>query len=200
MILKGLKFGMLLQFAVGPMCLVVFNTSTTFGFASSLHLVFAIALIDALYIALSCIGIATIINKTKIKATIKLVGCLVLFLFGANTISDVFSLSFLPSISLFSNTSSKNLFVQGLLLTASNPLTIIFWGGMFSAQMIENEWDRNQLFYFAVGCILATIVFLTIVAFLGSILIGFLPQVIVQILNLLVGIFLIFFGLRLLYN
>ena len=79
-------------------------------------------------------------------------------------------------------------------------MTIIFWGGMFSAQMIENEWDRNQLFYFAVGCILATIVFLTIVAFLGSILIGFLPQVIVQILNLLVGIFLIFFGIRLLYN
>lgn len=31
MIFKGLKFGMLLQFAIGPMCLMVFNTSATYG-------------------------------------------------------------------------------------------------------------------------------------------------------------------------
>lgn len=198
MVLKGLRFGLLLQFAVGPMCIMVFNTSTTYGFFYGLHLVFAVALIDALYIALSCVGVAAIINRAKVKAAVKLVGCLVLVLFGANTISGVINLSFLPNISLFSNTSSENLFVQGLLLTASNPLTIVFWGGMFSAQMIENEWNKKQLFFFAVGCIMATVIFLTVVAFLGSILSGFLPQIIVQLMNVAVGILLIFFGIRLL--
>lgn len=198
MVLKGFRFGMLLQFAVGPMCLMVFNTSTTYGFIYGLHLVLAIALIDALYIALSCVGVAAIINRAKVRAAIKLVGCLVLVLFGANTISGVFDFSFLPDIALFSNASSENLFVQGLLLTASNPLTIIFWSGMFSIQMIENEWNKKQLFFFALGCVMATITFLTVVAFLGSILSGFLPQVIVQFLNVAVGIVLIFFGIRLL--
>lgn len=198
MVLKGLRFGMLLQFAVGPMCLMVFNTSTTYGFIYGLHLILAIALVDALYIALSCVGVAAIINRAKVKAAIKLVGCLVLVLFGANTISGVFDLSFLPNIALFSNASSENLFVQGLLLTASNPLTIVFWSGMFSTQMIENKWNKKQLFFFAVGCVMATIIFLTVVAFLGSILSGFLPQIIVQFLNVAVGIVLIFFGIRLL--
>lgn len=198
MVLKGLKFGILLQFAVGPMCLMVFNTSTTYGFIYGLHLVLAIALIDALYIALSCVGISAIINRAKVKAAIKLVGCLVLVLFGANTISGVFDLSFLPNMALFSNASSENLFVQGLLLTASNPLTIVFWSGMFSTQMIENEWNKNQLFLFAVGCVMATIIFLTVIVFLGSTLSGFLPQMIVHILNVAVGVVLIFFGIRLL--
>ncbi|HWR19587.1 MAG TPA: LysE family transporter [Clostridia bacterium] len=198
MVLHGFRFGMLLQLAVGPMCLMVFNTSTTYGFVYGLHLVLAIALIDAFYIALSCVGVAAIINRAKVKAAIKLVGCLVLALFGANTISGVFELSFLPDIALFSNASNENLFVQGLLLTASNPLTIIFWSGMFSTQMIENKWNKKQLFFFAVGCVMATITFLTVIAFLGSILSGFLPQVIVQFLNVAVGIVLIFFGIRLL--
>lgn len=47
-------------------------------------------------------------------------------------------------IALFSNPSTENLFVQGLLLTASNPLTIVFWSGMFSAQMIENKWNKTS--------------------------------------------------------
>lgn len=45
---------------------------------------------------------------------------------------------------------------------------------------------------------MATITFLMAVAFLGSILRGFLPQVIVQFLNMTVGILLIFFGIKLL--
>lgn len=39
MIYKGFKFGMLLQLAIGPMCLMVFNTSTTYGFWMGLSLV-----------------------------------------------------------------------------------------------------------------------------------------------------------------
>ncbi|MCI2161625.1 MAG: LysE family translocator [Oscillospiraceae bacterium] len=198
MILKGLRFGMLLQFAVGPMCLMVFNTSTTYGFICSLHLVFAIALIDALYIILSCVGVVSVISKKKVKAVVKLIGCIVLVLFGANTILGAFDLFFLPRIALFSNISSKNLFVQGLLLTATNPLTIIFWSGVFSTQTIENKWNRKQLFLFATGCVLATIIFLTTVAILGSILSSFLPQIIVRFLNVAVGIILIIFGIRLL--
>ncbi len=198
MVWKGLKFGMLLQLAVGPMCFMVFHTSTTDGFVYGLYLVSAIALVDAVYIALSCAGVAAIINRARVKAAMKVIGCLVLVFFGANTIAGVFDFSFLPNAALFSGASSKNLFVQGLLLTASNPLTIIFWSGMFSTQMIENKWNKKQLFFFAAGCVLATVTFLTAVALLGSIVSGFLPPVIIQILNVAVGIVLIFFGIRLL--
>ena len=198
MILKGLKFGMILQLAVGPMCLMVFNTSTTYGMVYGFHLVAAIALVDALYIGLSCIGVASIINRYKIKIAVKIIGASVLILFGLNMISSVFDLSFLPNISIFSNSSSENFFIQGLLLTASNPLTIIFWSGMFSAQMIENKWGKKELSLFAVGCVMATIIFLGSLSILGSFLSNFLPIYIVQFLNVSVACAVIFFGIRLL--
>ncbi len=72
--------------------------------------------------------------------------------------------------------------------------------GMFSTQMIENQWNKKQLFLFAVGCVMATVIFLTIVAFIGSLLSSFLPKAIVQFLNVAVGIILIFFGISLLFK
>jgi len=200
MIYKGFKFGMLLQLAVGPMCLMVFNTSTTYGFFIGLSLVLAIAIIDGLYITLSGLGISAIINKQKVKAAVKILGCVVLVLFGINTITAVINFTILPSITLFSKVTSENIFIQGLLLTASNPLTIIFWSGVFGAQVIENELNKKQLFFFGFGCVLSTLAFLTAVAFCGSIMSGFLPKVVIQLLNIIVGFILILFGIKLLFK
>lgn len=200
MILKGLKFGMLLQLSIGPMCLMVFQTSSTNGFLSSLNLVVAIALIDACYIGLSGIGIATVLRREGIQAFMKIFGCLILIFFGLNTLSGSFDIAILPKLALFSNVSSRNLFLQGLLLTASNPLTILFWSGMFTTQLLENHWNKKQLFEFAAGCVLATLSFLTCIAILGSLIGRFLPYLIIQILNGVVGIFLIFFGIKMLFR
>lgn len=41
----GLKFGLLLQMAIGPMCLMVFNTAKNEGFFTTLPLVLGIALV-----------------------------------------------------------------------------------------------------------------------------------------------------------
>lgn len=198
MIYKGFKFGMLLQLAVGPMCLMVFNTSTTYGFLMGLSLVLAISLIDGIYIILSGLGIAAIINKENVKSAIKILGCIVLVLFGINTITGAFDFTLLPNLKLFSNITNQNFFIQGLLLTASNPLTIIFWGGVFSTQVSENNFNKKQLILFGCGCILSTLSFLTIVSFCGNMLSRFLPQIIIQILNVMVGAILIYFGVKLL--
>jgi threonine/homoserine/homoserine lactone efflux protein len=189
---------MLLQFAIGPMCLMVFHTAATYGFISGLSLVLAIALVDATYIAFASLGTASILGRKKVQTAVKLVGCFVMILFGVNVISEAFGLSFLPGITLFSATSDKNLFVQGLLLTASNPLTILFWSSVFSTQIIRHEWDKKQLTLFATGSVMATPIFLTAVAILGSTASNFLPQSVIKVLNVTVGIVLIFFGIRLL--
>ena len=197
MILKGFKFGMLLQLSIGPMCLLVFNTAGTHGLMKGLMLVCAIALVDAVYIALAGIGIASVLDKDKIKWAFRLFGCIVLVIFGANTILNVFSRSILPDIQLFSKLKSCNVFLQGLLLTASNPLTILFWGGVLSSQVISQELSKHQIVLFGLGSVLSTITFLSCVAVLGSLANTFLPVPIIQGFNILVGFILIIFGIRL---
>lgn len=198
MIWKGFRFGMILQLAVGPMCLMVFNTAATYGFLMGFSLVLAIALVDLIFILLAGIGVAAIINRENMKRIIKLFGCMVLLLFGANTIAGAFHYALLPEISLLSNIEGKSIFIQGLLLTASNPLTIIFWSGVFSTQVIENQYNKSQLVYFGAGCVLSTLCFLTLIDALGSVISGFLSQTVIQMLNVLIGIVIIFFGIRLL--
>ncbi len=198
MIWKGLKFGMLLQFAVGPMCLLVFQTSASLGLYQGLLLVLSIALVDAVYIALSGIGAAAILRKKEIQMVIKVIGALILVLFGADLLAGAFHLSILPSISLFKAVSTDHIFLKGILLTASNPLTILFWSGVFTTQVIENHYHKKQLAGFGTGCVLATLLFLTLVALLGTTLRTFFSEPIIQILNACIGALLIFFGIRLL--
>jgi threonine/homoserine/homoserine lactone efflux protein len=188
---------MLLQLAVGPMCLLVFNTSAKYGFWVGMSLVLAIALVDLLFIIMSVVGVGTIIDKENIKVAIQLFGAIVLILFGANMIVEALNFSFLPNIQLFTEVNKKSIFIQGLLLTASNPLTIIFWSGVFSTQVIENKYNKTQLYYFGIGCVLATISFLTFVALLGTLISGFLSANLVQVLNICVGCIIIYFGVRL---
>lgn len=197
MIFKGLRFGMLLQLAVGPVCFLAFRISATYGLSSGLQVVLAAALVDALFIALSGVGVAVFLRRERIKAAVRWVGCLVLVLFGINIILGALDVPFLPDTALFTS-SGGNPFVQGLVLTAANPLTIIFWSGMFTAQVIRNQWNRRQLFFFAAGCVLSTLLSLLAVAALGSVLSGFLPQTAVKILNITVGAVLIFYGFKLL--
>ena len=196
MIFKGFKFGLLLQVAIGPMCMMVFNTSATYGLFIGLSLVLAIAIVDMIYITLSGLGVAAIINKHKVKFAVKLFGSIVLVIFGVNIIAGAFNYSLLPNITLFSDISGKNIFVQGLLLTFSNPLTIIFWSGVFSTQIIENHYNKTQLFYFGLGCILSTLCFLSLIAILGTVLNELLTSTIIQILNVCVGLFIIYCGVR----
>ncbi len=198
MVFKGFKFGMLLQLAVGPMCLLVFNTSAKYGFWIGMSLTFAIGFIDLLFITLSGVGVGAILEKPNIRRGIKLFGAVVLIVFGANTITNAFQYSLLPNIPIFAVINGKSIFVQGLILTASNPLTIIFWSGVFSTQVIENNYNKKQLCYFGLGCVLSTICFLTLVALLGTLTSGFLSQSIMQMLNIGVGIIIAYFGVRLL--
>ena len=200
MVLKGFRFGMVLQLAVGPMCLLVFQTAANDGLISGLSLVIAITLIDGLYIALSGFGIASSINQNMIKLALKVFGGAVLIFFGVTTITGALGINLLPSFDLISGKEEGNIFLKGLILTASNPLTILFWSGVFSGQVIQYKLTKHQLFFFGLGCVLSTLSFLSVIALLGNILSGFLPQLIISGMNLAVGVLLIGFGIKLLLS
>ena len=197
MIWKGLRFGMFLQLAVGPVWLYVFQTAGSQGFFAGLSGMVAAALIDALYIALSGVGVAAIIEKPKVKQALKIVGCVVLLIFGISTITGAFGVSLLPSLKLFEGSSaSSSAFWHTLVLTASSPLTILLWSGIFSTKVVELSLNRRQIFLYGLGCLCATPIGLTFSSFLGTIFHQFFPAIVIQILNVFVGVMLIIFGIR----
>lgn len=193
---SGLKFGMLLQIAIGPMCLMVFNTAKNTGFRVAMSLVLAITLVDAFYIALASIGVSRLLENDKVKTSVRIVGSLVLIIFGLNIILGVFGINIIPGLDL--KPTSGNIFIQGLILTLSNPLTIVFWGGVLTTKLIEDKMNRSDLFIFSAGLVSATIFFMTAVAILGTMLSGFIPPKISDILNVIVGALILYFGVKML--
>lgn len=188
-----------MQLAIGPMCLMTFNTAMSGGFGQGMIVVAAIAAVDILYMLLAGFGVSRLMKGEKVQKGMRIFGCIVLVLFGMNIIVNVFGLTLLPGISIFSATDSDSLFFKCMFLTASNPLTIIFFSGIFSTQVAENNYNSVELFYFGAGVMISTLIFLTAVAFLGTVLSSFIPQTAVRILNLCVGVFLIYFGLKLFF-
>lgn len=199
MIIKGLRFGMLLQLAVGPICLFIFQTAAISGFAAAFTGVLGVALIDGLYIIAAIAGIGILLNKVKsLKRVLQLFGAVVLMLFGLNSILGTFHISIFPSITLIGTQTIDIFFLKAMFLTLSNPLTILFWAGVFSTKMAEASMKKHEMYLFGLGAVLSTILFLTLIAILGHFIQTFLPLNIINYLNIFVGLVLIYFSIRML--
>lgn len=191
---------MMLQLSIGPVCLYILKTGFARGFVPAETAVLAVALIDSLYIVLAVTGLSRLINGVKSKWVLRIIGAAVVMIFGISIIlSQLFRISLIPAVNLFSDVIFDNPFYDGLLLTASNPLTIIFWSGVFATRMSENNFSKKDIIYFSVGCVIATLVFLTLIALVGTLVRDFLPPLVIQLLNLAVGVALIFFAVKMLF-
>jgi len=195
-IFDGFKFGMLLQIAVGPIFLMALKISSSFGLLQGFIFVGAATLIDAVYIFLAGIGIASILEKENIKNILKYFGSIVLIIFGINIILGLFNISILPNIKTQNMNIIENVFMQGLIINLSNPLTIIFWGGVFSGKITQEKYTKNQILMFGAGCLLSTIVFNSIVVIIGNFIKVIFSSVVISILNGIVGVILILLGIK----
>lgn len=196
MIWKGFCFGMLLQLAIGPVCTFIFQTSLTQGFLPALGGVLGVALTDGTEILLAIWGVGAILQRSEgAKAFARWFGAGILLLFGVSSILGAFGITLLPGLGL-SIQSGGSVFLRAVVLTLSNPLTIVFWAGVFTTRIAEGDLSDGDQKTFGLGCVLATLFFLSLVAGVGHVTHQMLPEEVILILNVAVGCVLVGFGLR----
>ncbi|BCG59799.1 LysE family translocator [Paenibacillus sp. URB8-2] len=197
MIVRGLKWGLLLQLAVGPVCLFIFRAASLQGFGAAEAGVAGVSLADGLFILAALRGVGLLSTSRKPGSTLYLVGAGTLILFGFDMIAGMFDFSLLPAIPIAEGSGSGGMFIRAFLLTASNPLTLLFWTGIFSAKMIELKLRSGELLQFGIGCLLATVLFLTGVSLLGHLAHPLVTPMTAKWLNFLTGILFLYFAYRL---
>ncbi|EET88479.1 Lysine exporter protein (LYSE/YGGA) [Clostridium carboxidivorans P7] len=166
------------------------------GFYTAETGVLGAVLIDGLFIFAATIGISSIIERKNIKFILKIFGAVVLFIFGLSTILNQFNIDFLPSLSIQNTSNTNNAFFHSLIITASNPLTIIFWSGVFLSKITEENMKKTDIYLFGFGALLSTMFFLTLISLAGNFANSFLPMEIIQTLNIIVGFLLICFSIK----
>ncbi len=197
MVFKGFRFGMLLQIAVGPVCLFIFQTAASSGFAAAETGVLGVAIVDALFIAAAVLGIGALISRyPKAEKFLKNFGAAVLLIFGISIIAGVFGVSIVPSLDFNQKQSAGDVFIKAMLLTLSSPLTILFWAGVFSSKISEENMLRRDMYFFGLGAVLSTLFFLTSISILGRLVNSLLNPDLLSALNIVVGLLLIGFGIK----
>lgn len=196
MLVKGFCFGMLLQFAIGPVALFIFQTALMNDFLTASTGVIGVVLVDGVFIVGAAIGLGAVIQKGKTAFVMRIIGALILIAFGVSTMLGVFNLSFIPGLNLAQSFESGSVFQRAVLITVSNPLTIIFWAGVFSARLGEGDMAGSETYLFGFGAVLSTLFFLTLIATIGAATGKFLSAAVIQFMNAAVGLLLFYFGIK----
>ncbi len=194
-LLNGILTGLFLQLALGPVFFYILGITIDSNYINSLFAILAVTIVDYIYIVLSLIGIGKLLQEDKIKTTFGIVSSIILILFGLIILSkglvfindgtEVASVSWTP----------LNSFTSCFVLTISSPLTIVFWGSVFSAKAVEKNYKKRQLVIFGVGTGSSTFLFLSLTMIIFSILKSNIPNILVLILNCVVGVVLVYYGI-----
>ena len=192
---QGLAFGMLLQLSVGPVCLGVFQKGLSGRLAPALWMVLGVALADGLYIALALAGVTALLEISALRIALGLLGAATLAWFGWRTLRSAASVAKPAS----GGEGALGSLRYGFVLTLTNPLTALFWTGVFAGLAAGSFGaDRAAATAFGLGCVGATLLFLTGVATSGRALGRLLASPAALLwLNRAVGAFLIAFALKL---
>jgi threonine/homoserine/homoserine lactone efflux protein len=192
-LLKGILTGLFLQLAIGPVFFFILGITINNSFINVLSAITAVTLADYIYIALSLLGLSKVIEKEKIKVIVGIVSSFVLIIFSIIILKSVFkslSINYTPT-----QWTPATSFISCFLLTISSPLTIVFWTGIFSAKAIEYKFTKNQLVFFGIGAGCATFVFMFSTMFLLSIFRTNININIIRVLNIIVGLLLLYYAI-----
>ncbi|WP_312111896.1 LysE family translocator [Brevibacillus reuszeri] len=195
----GLLFGMLLQLSVGPVCLAILQRSIRCGFSSAWKMIAGVALVDAFYMAGAIGGLSLLLQVAWVKQVVLIGGAVILAWFGVNSMRSKVMDETGEDEREGSEMREPSSFLYGLSLTLANPLTILFWSGVFGSMMATQHLPSlSRVLLFAGGCLLSTLLFLGFVALLGNAVRQYLVPKWLTRLNRLVGICFIAFALILL--
>ncbi len=193
--LNGFLTGLLLQAAVGPVFFYVVNRVLQKTFLDGIVSAFAVTLADYLYIILAIAGIGKLLEKQRIKKILKIAGSIVLIVFGVLIVVHAMKMPNSGAIAVEKSSNIISSFTAAFILTISNPLTILFWTGLFAAKSIEYGYSRKELIIFGLSAGASTFLFLVSAAGLLTLIKSSVPEIVVIILNLSVGAVLLLYGI-----
>ena len=194
--IKGLGFGLVLILSLGPVFFLLVQTSIEKGFKKAALIAFGISLADILFVILIMKGVTSLLEDPSIKFWAGIIGVILLILFGL--------FSFFKTAQLGTN-STRNVsqgyfgnLLKGFVFNFFNPSTVVFWLSIVSIVQINFGYTGDQKALFFAGVLFAIISTDLTKSYLAGKLKKFLTIRAVNILNKVVGLILVGFGVVLL--
>ncbi|MFV5916610.1 LysE family transporter [Bacillus cereus] len=186
--------GLSLSAPMGPINAAQLEKGIRSGFFHAWILGIGALLADVIYMALIYLGVIHFLEKDIIKLFLWSFGAFVLIYTGIESLKNANQIS----ISNTKNDDSiiKSLF-SGFFMSLSNPLTILFWLGIFGSILAKaaSSYNKEQLLLYSLGIILGIFIWDITMASTSSMFRKILNARILSLITVVSGISLIIYGL-----
>ncbi|MCU4924215.1 LysE family translocator [Bacillus cereus] len=186
--------GLSLSAPMGPINAAQLEKGIRSGFFHAWILGIGALLADVIYMALIYLGVIHFLEKDIIKLFLWSFGAFVLIYTGIESLKNANQIS-------ISNTRNDDSiiksFFSGFFMSLSNPLTILFWLGIFGSILAKaaSSYNKEQLLLYSFGIILGIFIWDITMASTSSIFRKILNVRILSLITVVSGISLIIYGL-----
>ncbi|PLT35654.1 LysE family translocator [Bacillus sp. V5-8f] len=194
-ILIGYIFlGLSLAAPIGPINAAQLDRGIKNGFWNAWVLGLGAALADGIYMILVYLGVVHFLETPFMKTFLWLFGFFVLTYTG---IESIVSAGKIATNERRNKESLLKSFISGFFMSISNPLTILFWLGIFGSVLANASsiYDFDHLLLFSGAIFLGIFIWDFSMAFMASTARKFLTPTILKIISIISGLSLIGFGI-----
>lgn len=198
-LIQNIILGISLAAPIGPVNIEVIKRGLKHGFLPAFLLSLGAAAADTTYLLLIYFGLSKFINIPIVKTYIWFFGAIVLLYIGYLSVKEFFNRIDLENSN---QKASRNSFIAGYLITISNPMTIVWWLGVFGAiigSSIQNVSKTTALIG-SLTIILGVLLWFFALAILLHFGKRFINEKTMRHISMFAGIILIGFGLYFGYN
>lgn len=197
---NGLKFGIVLAFLIGPVFFTIIQTSIERGFWNGILVSFGVSLSDIMYVTICYFGLIQFINEPTFKLYLGYIGGGILIAFGLYHLFIKSRKNLQAATQVVAEKKMYRYIVKGFVINGLSPMVLIFWIGSISVASLDFGYTRGFEFFLFFCAVLITVLATDILkAYLADKLRRLITQRLMMIINIIVGLCLIGFGLKLLF-
>jgi threonine/homoserine/homoserine lactone efflux protein len=197
-ILKGIYFGAVLTFLVGPVFFTIIQTSAERGFPKGVLVALGVSISDFFYVVVCYLGLIKLIESPTFRDQMAFVGGSILIVFGLYSLIIKARKSIMPAKAATESKSYRYI-LKGFFINAFSPMVPILWIGYISVASIDLKLVEDSDFAIFFAAMLATILLTDIgKAYLAGRLSTIITPRRMMWMNIVVGVALLVYGTRLL--
>ena len=198
-ILNGVKLGIVLALLIGPVFFAIIQTSVERGFAKGVLVSLGVSLSDLFYVVICCLGLIRLVENEDVREQMAYVGGGILLVFGLYYLAIKTRSKKEPAVSHIEERKNVRYFLKGFVINAFSPMVPLFWIGTLSIVTIDFGYSKNSEIFVFYAAVLITVLITDIAkAYLADKLRKIITPGRMAVMNGIVGVALIIFGIRLL--
>ena len=199
-LLEGILLGLTLSILLGPSFFTLLQTSVHRGFRAGVILAVGVFLSDVTLVYFSTIGAEWLLNNKGVHLYFGIIGGIVLIGIGIYTFTRKVMASHEDKDLQIKGPGPLTYLLKGFFLNFSNPFLWIFWVSVVVSVSSNYGINTPDMYIFFAG-LLGTVLITDLLKCYGAHLIsGFLNAKLLTTFNRVVGIFLVLFGIFLIYR